>query len=118
MAWVSWPKLARAKKRGGLGFRDFQNFTDAHLAKLSWRMLNQPDGLLGRTLLGKYCPNGDLLHCQAPTSSSHGWKSVLIGRDLLASDVGWMVGDGESISVWKDPWLSVNQQEGMMGPAP
>lgn len=65
-----------------------------------------------------YCPNGDLLLCQKSNSSSHGWKSVLIGRDLLSKNVGWLVGDGNSIEIWNEPWLNLKYQEGLMGPVP
>ena len=83
MAWVSWNKLAQPKGKGGLGLRDFESFNDAFLGKLSWRIINNPQGLLGQVLLGKYCPEGNLLECQNRSSESHGWKSILIGRDLI-----------------------------------
>ncbi|XP_048634185.1 uncharacterized protein LOC125608233 [Brassica napus] len=47
---------------------------------------------------------------------SHGWRSILRGRDLLANNLGWVVGNGQSIHVWQDPWLSVNKQERPIGP--
>jgi len=53
MCWVFWKTLIKAKLAGGLGFRDFQSFNDAVLAKLSWRILTKPDCLLTKTFLGK-----------------------------------------------------------------
>ena len=47
---------------------------------------------------------------------SHGWRSVLLGRDLLLQNLGWLVGNGESINIWDDPWLSLTSQERPMGP--
>lgn len=55
MAWISWDKLTKAKKEGGLGFRDIQSFNDAMLAKLSSRILEEPNCVLARVLKGKYC---------------------------------------------------------------
>lgn len=114
MAWISWPKLIRPKKRGGLGFRDFQQFNDA---KLSWKIINKPNSLLERTLLGKYCASGNLLECKTRSKISHGWRSVLIGRDLLIDNVGWLVGDGKTIKLWEDPWLNLSTQQRPIGPA-
>lgn len=118
MAWTSWDKMTQPKEIGGLGFRDFQAFNDAFLGKLSWRILHNPDILLSRVLLGKYCPEESFLTCTDKTSSSHGWKGILIGRDLIVKNMGWVVGNGNSITVWYSPWLSLTEQEGPMGPAP
>ena len=118
MAWTSWDKMTQPKEIGGLGFRDFQAFNDAFLGKLSWRILHNPDILLSRVLLGKFCPEESFLTCTDKTSSSHGWKGILIGRDLIVKNMGWVVGNGNSITVWYSPWLSLTEQEGPMGPAP
>ena len=37
--------------------------------------------------------------------SSLTWRSILKGRDLLQRGLRMQVGDGESISIWQDPWL-------------
>lgn len=99
MAWIAWPKLTLSKNQGGLGIRDVEAFNDAFLAKLSWRLIEKPDGLLGRTLLSKYCPHGNLLSCKSPSAASHGWHRVLVGRDLLIKGLGWVVGDGAKINI-------------------
>ena len=116
MAWVAWESIVKPKSVGGLGLRDFQKFNDALLAKIGWRMLQKPDSLLCKTLLGKYCPGGSILTATEASVMSHGWRSVLLGRDLLLKNLGWAVGDGKSINVWRDPWLSMSKQARPMGP--
>lgn len=118
MAWISWDNLSKPKALGGLGFRDFKCFDEAFLAKLSSRVLHQPTGLLGRTLLGKYCKEVDLLNCSPPSNASHGWRSLLVGRDLLKQNLGWVIGNGQSVNVWEDQWLCLTAQERPMGPPP
>ncbi|KAG7558509.1 Reverse transcriptase domain [Arabidopsis thaliana x Arabidopsis arenosa] len=116
MCWVSWKALTKAKREGGLGFRDLQCFNDALLAKLSWRILTKPDCLLAKTLLGKYCHKSKFLDCQVPSSSSHGWRGICIGKELLKSQLGRVLGDGKLTSLWYDPWLSLNTPTKPMGP--
>lgn len=118
VSWISWDKMAKPKRKRGLGFKDVFSFNDALLAKIGWRILKNPTCLLARCLLGKYCKNTSFLDCKVSPSSSHGWRSVLIGRDLLSKQLGWMVGTGESISVWEDSWLSNCEQLKPYGPAP
>lgn len=88
-------------------FQDFQAFNDAFLGKLSWRIMNNPDILLPRVLLGIYCSDESFIECTDKSSSSHGWKGVLIGRYLLAQNLGCVVGSGTSITAWYSPWLSL-----------
>lgn len=118
ISWVAWDKMAKPKSKGGLGFKDVTTFNDALLAKIGWRILKNPTCLLARCLLGKYCQSETFLKCQAPSSSSHGWRGVLMGRDLLKNQLGWMVGSGESIEIWSEPWLSHCEQVRPFGPAP
>ncbi|CAA7044064.1 unnamed protein product [Microthlaspi erraticum] len=99
MCWLSWEKLTRSKRDGGLGFRDIQSYNDAFLAKLSWRILNNPQSLLSRILQGKYCKDHHFLNAPMPSSASHGWRGIIIGRDLLLKNLGKAIGNGASTSV-------------------
>lgn len=106
MCWVSWERLTRPKSSGGLGFREIAHFNDALLAKLSWRILKEPSSLLAKILIGKYCTNSSLLDASSPSNASHGWRGILIGRNLLLKGLGWAIGTGLSVSLWSEPWLS------------
>lgn len=118
MCWVAWGKLALRKNAGGLGLRDIQQFNSALLAKLGWRIIQKPDSLLAKILLGKYCHSSPFLETVCSSSASHGWRSILVGRDLLKPNLGWAVGDGKSIKLWEEPWLSHSTRLQPMGPAP
>ncbi|KAL0744395.1 hypothetical protein Bca4012_085908 [Brassica carinata] len=116
MEWVSWDNMAKPKVTGGLGLRDFQSFNVALLAKIGWRLLQNPTSLLGKVLFGKYCLDYDLLHVPVTTACSHGWRGVLLGRDLLIKNIGWVIGNGKSVNIWSDPWLSLDNQQLPVGP--
>ncbi|KAL1220553.1 putative mitochondrial protein [Cardamine amara subsp. amara] len=115
ITWVSWDKMTNSKRDGGLGFRDIQCFNDAMLEKLSWKLLEDPNCLLARILKGKYYYSYEFLKCAAPASASQGWRGLIVGRDLLLKKLGWAVGNGESIRVWQNQWLSTTGSDSPMG---
>lgn len=84
-------------------FKDIVAFNEALLAKLGWRMDNEPSGLLARVLQGKYWHGTDFMNAKCPANASHGWRSIIVGRDLLKKKLGWAVGDRKSIKAWSDP---------------
>lgn len=43
--WVSWDTLSMPKYMGGLGFRDFEIFNMALLARQAWRILENPGSI-------------------------------------------------------------------------
>ncbi|XP_068323301.1 uncharacterized protein [Pyrus communis] len=51
--WVSKEVLGLPKDLGGLGFRNFQEFNDALLAKQCWRLMTEPDSLWAQILGGQ-----------------------------------------------------------------
>ena len=78
MPLISWNTMMKSKRDGGLGVRDIQSFNDALLAKVSWRIITSPSCLLARVLAGKYFPDQEFLHVNAPSACSHGWRGILI----------------------------------------
>lgn len=107
IAWIAWTELTKPKNQGGLGIREIQSFNEALLAKQSWRILSQPNGILARMLLSKYCRNKDFLDIDPKPNSSYGWIGILVGRDLLKQNLGKVIGNGKSTSIWRDPWTTV-----------
>lgn len=116
MCWISWDHLSKPKNAGGLGFREIVQFNDAMLGKLAWRLLKDPTSLLARVLFGRYCTQTSFLNAQCPSSASHGWRGVLVGRDLLSKGLGWALGSGNEASIWSDPWLSTTEPMRPVGP--
>jgi hypothetical protein len=103
--WLSWEKLTRSKKKGGLGFRDLHLFNLAMLARQAWRLLTNPDSLCGKVLKAKYFPNSSILECQVKEGISYSWRSILQGVELGKKGLIWRVGDGSHIKIWTDPWI-------------
>ena len=116
LCWIAWDRLTLPKSVGGLGFRDIELFNDALLAKLTWRLLKNPDSLLGQTLLGKYCRNESLMECSSSGAMSHGWRGILAGREVLKLGLGWAIGDGRNVNLWTENWLSTSGAQRPIGP--
>ena len=118
MSLISWNTMMKSKGDGGLGVRDIQSFNDALLAKVSWRIITSPSCLLARVLAGKYFPEQEFLQVKAPSACSHGWRGILIGRDLIKDQLGWAIGDGKNVQAWQDSWLYSDAKGCPMGPIP
>jgi len=54
--WMSWARLGQSKLNGGLGYRDLEVFNLALLAKQGWRLIQDPNSLVGTILRDKYFP--------------------------------------------------------------
>ncbi|CAL1352559.1 unnamed protein product [Linum trigynum] len=105
MHWISWPVVCVSKFHGGLGFRDFDLFNVAMLAKQAWKILQDPNSLLARLYKARYHPSSDFLSAPAGCRPSWAWQGVLEGRGLLKRGLRWQVGCGTAIRILEDPWL-------------
>ncbi|CAN6580853.1 unnamed protein product [Malus baccata var. baccata] len=103
--WVAWEKLRSQKRNGGIGFKDFQCFNLALLAKIGWRITLQPDSLLANVLREKYFPGKTFGEANGGRGTSWGWKGILEARKVLVRGIRWRVGDGTCINIRKDPWF-------------
>lgn len=54
MYWQNWASLCLPKTMGGLGFQDPGKLNQALLAKVAWRIFNNPNLLISQVLLAKY----------------------------------------------------------------
>lgn len=98
--WKSWESLIKSKQEGGMGFREFEAFNLALLAKQCWRIITNPDDFWVKMLKGLYFPNSVFLSAKKGSKASWGWSSLLEGRYLLKKGLAWKVGDGSSINIW------------------
>ncbi|XP_074337026.1 putative mitochondrial protein AtMg00310 [Apium graveolens] len=59
--WMSYDRLSRHKSTGGMGFHDFRDFNMAMLGKQGWRLVTNPNSLVGRVFKARYYPQGNFL---------------------------------------------------------
>ncbi|XP_070664898.1 uncharacterized protein [Malus domestica] len=103
--WVSKQVLGLPKDMGGLGFRNFQEFNVALLAKQCWRLLTEPNSLWARVIKARYFLHCSFWEAKKGAWASWAWSSLLSGRELLASGSHWQIMGGEDVRVWVDRWL-------------
>lgn len=61
---------------------------------------------MARILRARYFPDGNILTAVLKKKASYTWKSLLVGRDLLRKGLCFVIGDGSTVDMWTDPWLS------------
>lgn len=107
--WMKWDKLCIRIDAGGRGFRNLHLFNVALLGKkMWWRLTTEPDALVCRILKAKYFPRKNFLDASIGRNPSFIWTSIHAGQGLLRKGVRWKVGKGNSIRVWRSPWLNDN----------
>ncbi|KAF5477145.1 hypothetical protein F2P56_003817 [Juglans regia] len=103
--WVSWGQMGKAKGASGLGFRDFESFNLALLAKQGWRIIQVPDSLAAKVLKMKYFPTSDFLQAKMGVRPSFMWRSLCAARELIKKGSIWRIGNGQDTKIWNYRWL-------------
>lgn len=88
-----------------MGFRDFTCFNQALVAKQGWRLLQCPSSLVSKVLQARYYRSFSFLSVSVGSNPSFIWRSILWGREVIKRGFRWRVGNGRSISVYKNNWL-------------
>lgn len=91
-----------------MGFRDFELLNQAMLAKQGWRLITEPESLCAKVLKGKYYHDQDFMSAKNKRGSSHIWRAILHGREVLKLGMVKRVGDEATIRPWDDPWIPSN----------
>ncbi len=84
---------------GGLGFKSFEHFNEAMLAKLAWWVLSNHDSFCVKVLRAKNKVTNHWLQATASRNASFTWKGLEGVRPLLTQGACLLVGFGEQILV-------------------
>ncbi|KAL8470159.1 hypothetical protein ACS0TY_032872 [Phlomoides rotata] len=77
----------------------------ALLTKQGWRLIQNSESLLAKTLRAHYFPQSDFLSASVRYNSSYVWHNILHGRKTLSLGLHWIVENGQLIKIWNEPWL-------------
>ncbi|XP_028064860.1 uncharacterized protein LOC114267955 [Camellia sinensis] len=85
--WLNWGHMTLLKHRGGMGFRDFNSFNLALLARQEWRLLKYPNSFCARLLKVIYFLNTSFMQAAKGRRGSWAWASIIQGHQLLQEGV-------------------------------
>ncbi|KAB1203086.1 hypothetical protein CJ030_MR8G005520 [Morella rubra] len=90
---------------GGIGFRALADLNQAMLSKLIWQFVSNMDSLWTQILRGKYLQHTNFWDVEQSPQASWTLKSMLKWKKGVKEGLCFSMGNGVSISVWKDPWV-------------
>lgn len=74
--WIGWSKMGISKAMSRLGVRDTRDFNLVLLAKLCWRLLQDPSSLMSELFKYKYHPHANFIHAKLSSRPSYVWMSL------------------------------------------
>uniref|UniRef100_A0A803NK38 Reverse transcriptase domain-containing protein n=1 Tax=Cannabis sativa TaxID=3483 RepID=A0A803NK38_CANSA len=105
MALVGWDGLCSPMAARGLGFRKLEDMNNALMAKLAWQCASQTDRPWVTCLTEKYCKKDSFWGTSVRATDSTFWKGILHTRDVIRKGCMTLVGRGDSVDIWKQPWI-------------
>lgn len=100
--WRRWNNLCRPKDKGGMHFRNFEDFNWALLVKQTRRMHIKPNTLVAKVLKAKYFPNTGTLKSKIGRNPSYLWRSIHSNIQIINKGNCWNVGNINKINIWKE----------------
>ncbi|KAK2642451.1 hypothetical protein Ddye_024214 [Dipteronia dyeriana] len=81
--WCSWWNMCSSKEERGLGFRDLEVFNRALLTKQGWRLIRNPNSLVGKVLKSCYFSDSTFMEANPKVKGSLVWEGFLCGVEPL-----------------------------------
>lgn len=78
----------------------------ALLDKQGWRILQNTNSLLHKIYKPKYFSKCDLFEAKLGQNPSYAWHGIWEVQFILIKGKIWRVGDGKSINLWTEPWVT------------
>lgn len=101
---VNSKAVYRPKDFGGLGVINSRLFNDCLLSKWLWKIDQARDELWFRILKAKYFPDRNSWGSKVIKGSQF-WNNLHRVKHLFLCGVNHVVGDGKSVSFWRDVWI-------------
>ncbi|OMO72173.1 Endonuclease/exonuclease/phosphatase [Corchorus capsularis] len=103
---VSWERLCRPKRNGGLGLRKARVSYVALLAKTSWKLQMREQNLCTEIFQKKYLKGKPFIESSSSRRCSSTWRGLLHTRDCIRRGTRWWIGNGIGTRFWTD-WKGI-----------
>lgn len=110
LAYVSWDAITTPKEGGGLGLRSLKETNQALVLKTIWKVAVGTDAQWVHVLKAKYYPRGAFWSIQRRGRCSKLWKQIMVLRPVMAVNIAWKIGNGETIPLYSQPWFQQWQE--------
>ncbi|KAL0364035.1 UNVERIFIED_CONTAM: putative ribonuclease H protein [Sesamum angustifolium] len=68
--------------------------------------LQKSEPLLSRILKARYFSRGEFFDAKVGCNASYTWRNILDAQPILEDGIRWHIGDGRSVQVWDDKWIT------------
>lgn len=93
--WADWENLCTSKFKGSMGFKNYEIFNLALLAKQRLRLMHDSSSLFFRVFKAKYFPHSTFLQASLGNNLSYIWRSIFAAKNILSKGYIWKVGQGD-----------------------
>ncbi|XP_026411034.1 uncharacterized protein LOC113306297 [Papaver somniferum] len=93
---LRWYALCSPKSEGGLGFRKYELNNLAMLVRNSWKIIENPDSLVGIVLKAHCFHKTGFLNAACPADCSWTWRCLHTIKEMIKPFISWIVGDGSA----------------------
>lgn len=93
------------KRKGGLGLRSLKETNQALVLKTIWKIAIGVDAQWVQVLKAKYYPRGAFWSIQKRGRCSKLGKQIMVLRPVMAVNMAWKIGSGETIPLYSQPWF-------------
>ncbi|KAK9278780.1 hypothetical protein L1049_028358 [Liquidambar formosana] len=84
---VVWDKICLPKDQGGLGIHNLSAVNKSYMARMEWKFLSERHSLWVSIFKSKYLKHTPFLDYNTSVRSSHSWRSILQGREIVKEDL-------------------------------
>ncbi|KAL0349405.1 UNVERIFIED_CONTAM: hypothetical protein Sangu_1168300 [Sesamum angustifolium] len=101
---VAWEAVYRPIEEGGLGIKEILALNRALMSKHLWAVIKQDRTSIWADWIIQVRLQDCSIWTVKENKGAWGWRKMLSLRHYLMSHIHYRVGNGESVSLWHDPW--------------